>query len=149
MAERWREPFATSEASRRRMVTQRRKDTEPELAIRRALHARGLRYYVHRRPLPELRREADIVFPRAQVAVFIDGCFWHGCPEHGSKRSLTNDWYWPEKIERNRARDLDTSDRLAAAGWVSVRVWEHDDPDAAACRVEGVVRTKTLAHRTE
>jgi DNA mismatch endonuclease (patch repair protein) len=140
MAERWRQPFAASETSRRKMVAQRRKDTEPELAIRRALHARGLRYFVHRRPLPGLRREADIVFPRARVAVFVDGCFWHGCPDHGSKRSGTNEWYWPEKIERNRARDADTTDRLAAAGWMSVRVWEHEPPELAAQRVRRILQ---------
>ncbi len=122
------------------MVAQRRKDTEPELAIRRALHAKGLRYFVHRRPLPGLRRQADIVFPRARVAVFVDGCFWHGCPEHGSKRSQANDWYWPEKIARNQARDADTSDRLADAGWLSVRVWEHDAVDRAADQIEHLVR---------
>lgn len=142
VAERWREPFATSEAARRKMVAQRRRDTEPELAIRRALHARGLRYYVHRRPLPGLRREADIVFPKARVAIFIDGCFWHGCPEHGSKRSQANEWYWPEKIERNRARDMDTNGRLETAGWLAVRVWEHESPEIAAQLVHSLVRLR-------
>ena len=128
------------------MVAQRRRDTEPELAIRRVLHAKGLRYFVHRRPLPGLRREADIVFPRARVAVFIDGCFWHGCPAHGSKRSQTNDWYWPEKIARNRARDADTNARLATAGWVAVRVWEHDHAVAVVRRIEKAVRAGQANH---
>ena len=80
------------------------RDTGPEIVLRRALHQRGLRYYVHRRPLPELRRETDVVFPKAKLAVFVDGCFWHGCPADGRRDHRTNGWYWPEKIERNKAR---------------------------------------------
>jgi DNA mismatch endonuclease (patch repair protein) len=82
-----------------------RRDTGPELALRRELHRQGLRYNVHRRPLPDLNRQADIIFPRAKVAVFVDGCFWHGCPDHGRRQHRTNGWYWPEKIERNKQRD--------------------------------------------
>jgi len=108
-----------------------RKDTGPELALRRQLHRRGLRYFVHRRPLPNLRRQADIVFPRAKVAVFVDGCFWHGCAEHGHRQHQTNGWYWPEKIQRNRERDGDTDKQLRCAGWTPVRIWEHVPvPDA-------------------
>lgn len=135
MAEPWREPFASSERARRRMVRQRRRDTEPELALRRALHRRGLRYFVHRRPLAGLHREADVVFPGARVAVFVDGCFWHGCPDH-SRKALTNAWYWPDKIERNRARDADTSAQLVQAGWLPVRIWE---PEESAKRIEAAV----------
>lgn len=141
MGERWRQPFASTEASRRKMVAQRRRDTEPELAVRRALHARGLRFFVHRRPLPELRREADIVFPRARIAVFIDGCFWHGCPDHGTKMAGPNEWYWPDKIARNRNRDNDTNAQLQAAGWLCFRVWEHDDAEVVAQRIEAAVRS--------
>jgi DNA mismatch endonuclease (patch repair protein) len=143
VAERWRKPFASSEAARQRMVGQRRRDTAPELQLRRALHARGLRYYVHRQPSPGLRRQADVVFPRARVAVFMDGCFWHGCPEHGRKANGANGWYWPEKIERNRARDADTNAQLAAAGWVAVRVWEHECAETAASRVEATVQMRS------
>lgn len=125
MAERWREPFASSPAIHAKMSTLARKDTAPELALRRELHRRGLRYFVHRRPLPELRRTADIVFPRAKVAVFVDGCFWHGCPEHGRRVHRKNGWYWPEKIEGNRRRDADTDHRLIEAGWTPLRIWEH------------------------
>lgn len=85
--------FASSEASRKRMQQQRRAGTKPEMVVRRAVHALGLRYFVNRRPLPELRRSADLVFPRARVAVFVDGCFWHGCPEHGTVRHKENTWY--------------------------------------------------------
>ena len=116
-----------------------RRDTGPELALRRVLHRQGLRYFVHRRPLPELRREADVVFPKAKVAVFVDGCFWHGCAEHGQRVHRTNGWYWPDKIERNMARDRNTDARLSAAGWVSVRIWEHEDPNRAASRVGDAV----------
>jgi DNA mismatch endonuclease (patch repair protein) len=123
---------------REKMQKQRSKDTAVELAVRRALHGLGLRYRVHRRPLPSLRRTADVVFGPARVAVFIDGCFWHGCPEHGHVPS-SNGWYWPAKIERNRTRDVDTCRRLEEAGWVAVRIWEHEDPENAAARVAALV----------
>lgn len=119
-----------------------RKDTAPELALRRELHGRGLRYFVHRRPLPGLRREADVIFPRARVAVFVDGCFWHGCERHGRRGHYTNGWYWPKKVESNRLRDLDTNARLASAGWMAIRIWEHDRPESAAEHVANVVRRR-------
>lgn len=123
------------------MSRQATRDTGPELALRRELHGRGLRYFVHRRPLPGLRREADIVFPRSRVAVFVDGCWWHGCPDHGGQ-ARTNGAFWSDKIEGNRIRDADTDERLAAHGWTSVRIWEHEPPTVAAARVEQV-----LVHR--
>ncbi|MDA8268686.1 MAG: very short patch repair endonuclease [Actinomycetota bacterium] len=122
------------------MSTLARRDTAPELALRCVLHRRGLRYRVHRRPLPGLARQADIVFTRAKVAVFVDGCFWHGCPEHGRRWHRTNGWYWPQKIEANKDRDLDTDERLLAAGWAPIRIWEHEDPEVAADRVIACVR---------
>ena len=98
----------------------------------------GLRYRVDH-PLPfDRRRRADIAFTRAKVAVFIDGCFWHGCPEHGTT-PRTNSRFWSEKIERNRTRDADTMERLAAAGWAAMRFWEHDDPRRVAVQVERAV----------
>lgn len=133
-------PFASSEAIRRRMKQQARRDTTPEVLLRRRLHRLGLRYFVHRRPLPYLRREADILFPNLMIAVFVDGCFWHGCPAHGQRRHEVNGWYWPEKIERNRRRDADTDSRLIEAGWLPVRVWECEDADSAASRVADAVR---------
>jgi len=139
VAERWRTPFASSEAVHHKMSTLARRDTAPELALRRALHRRGLRYRVHRRPLPDLARRADIVFTRAKVAVFVDGCFWHGCPEHGRRERRTNAWYWPSKIAANKDRDRDTDRRLVAAGWTPVRVWEHELSDAAADRVAAAI----------
>ena len=139
MPERWREPFASSATVRAKMQAHRVRDTAPELGLRRALHAMGLRYRVDVQPLPGLRRKADIVFRGARVAVFVDGCFWHGCPEHGRREHRVNDWYWPEKIERNRRRDADTDARLQAAGWTVVRVWEHEAAAAAAERVARAV----------
>ena len=123
-------PWASSTATRAVMVANRRRDTAPEMAIRRLAHAAGLRYRVDTRPLPELNRRADMVFAQAKVAVFIDGCYWHGCSEHGTT-SQTNPEYWSVKIAGNRQRDTDTDRRLLAAGWQSVRVWEHVDPAAA------------------
>ncbi|MDZ7732827.1 MAG: very short patch repair endonuclease [Acidimicrobiia bacterium] len=120
------------------MQSQRRRDTNAELAVRREVHRLGLRYFVHRRPLPSLRREADLVFPRRRVAVFVDGCFWHGCPEHGRVNHRENTWYWPQKIDSNVRRDKDTDARLREAGWIPVRVWEHEDPVQAARRIAAI-----------
>jgi DNA mismatch endonuclease (patch repair protein) len=139
------ESFAQSDTARRRFQRQRRRDTAPELAVRRAAHVSGLRYFVHRRPLPDLRREADLIFPGARVAVFIDGCFWHGCPRHGRSSHRVNNWYWPAKIQRNMDRDRDTDVRLSAAGWRVVRIWEHEDPTEAAARIREAVRAGSLA----
>ncbi|WP_308433197.1 very short patch repair endonuclease [Streptomyces inusitatus] len=130
--------WASSDASRASMRANRSRDTGPELALRRAVHGRGMRYRVATRPIKELRRTADLVFTRAKVAVFLDGCFWHGCPEHHTV-AVRNGAYWAAKVERNRARDTDTDQRLTEAGWVVVRVWEHEDPIEAAARVEAAV----------
>lgn len=123
------------------MQSNKGRDTKPELALRSAVHALGLRYRVSMRPLKQLRRTADIVFPKAKVAVFLDGCFWHGCPEHHTV-AATNAGFWAEKVEATRARDRDTDRRLADAGWVTVRVWEHEDPAEAAVRVRSVVAAR-------
>ncbi len=119
------------------MSTLARRDTGQELAHRRVLRRRGLRYRVHRRPLPDL--PADIVFRGAKVAVFVDGRFSHGCPQHGRREHRTNGWYWPTKIAANKDCDRDTEERLIAAGWVPVRTWKHEQPDAAADSVVGAI----------
>lgn len=107
------------------MVANRRRDTKPELKIRRILHARGFRYRVDFAPLQsDRRRRADIVFTRAKVAVFVDGCFWHGCPEHFIP-PRRNAGYWGPKIQRNIQRDLETAERLRLEGWTVLRFWEH------------------------
>lgn len=138
-------PAARDPSVRARMSGQARKDTTPELALRSALHRRGLRFRVHRRPLPGLRREADLVFPQARVAVFVDGCFWHGCPAHASWPKSNAEW-WRIKLNGNRARDAETDARLAEGGWLSVRVWEHEPTGEAADRIaRAVTRRRSQA----
>jgi DNA mismatch endonuclease, patch repair protein len=124
------------------MQLQRTRDTVPEMAVRRLLHAMGLRYRVDRPPLKGLRRRADLVFGPSKVAVFVDGCFWHGCPMHGNPRPSVNGWYWPEKIQRNRDRDADTDHRLAEAGWLVVRAWEHEPAEQVAEAVAVAVASR-------
>lgn len=115
------------------------RDTPAEMEIRRRLHRMGLRYRVDFPVLKGLRRRADVVFTKARVAVFVDGCFWHGCPEHGSWPK-SNAEFWRNKIETNRRRDQDTNECLKKAGWRVIRVWEHEDPDEAAERIAKMVR---------
>lgn len=122
------------------MRANRSRDTKPELALRRAVHARGMRYRVSARPLPGVRRTADLVFTRVKVAVFMDGCFWHGCPQHHTP-ATTNSEYWAEKVRRNRKRDAEIDHLLTAQGWTVIRVWEHEDPIEAAERVAAAVRS--------
>lgn len=131
----------TSPATKVRMSRQRSRDTQVELALRRILHAKGLRYRVHQRPIKGVRREADVVFGPARLAVFVDGCFWHGCPQHATWPK-NNAEFWRLKIEGNRARDLDTDARLAAEGWLAVRVWEHEEPAQAADRITALVASR-------
>ena len=131
-------PFATTPGVRQRMQAVRSRDTAPEVALRRQVWALGLRYRVDARPLAELRRKADMVFTRFRVAVFVDGCFWHACPEHGN-RPAVNTGYWRPKLARNVERDAETNAALEAAGWTVVRVWEHEDPVVAAVRVAAAV----------
>jgi DNA mismatch endonuclease (patch repair protein) len=121
------------------MQGNRSRDTLPELAVRSAVHALGLRYRVCTRPLPDLRRTADLVFTRVRVAVFIDGCFWHGCPTHRAS-AASHTAYWVAKLAHNRQRDRDTDQRLENAGWTVVRVWEHEEVQAAALRIAEAVR---------
>jgi DNA mismatch endonuclease (patch repair protein) len=121
------------------MQGNRKRDTRPEMAVRRAVHRLGLRYRVARRPLPGQRFTADLVFPAARVAVFVDGCFWHGCPEHFTP-PRTNASYWGPKIARNQARDAAAMAALQAAGWIGLRIWEHEPPDLAARCIAETVR---------
>lgn len=127
--------WASSPAARRVMQGNRKRDTRPELALRRALHRRGMRYRVAARPFPA-GPVADVLFTRARVAVFVDGCFWHACSEHFTM-PRTNLAYWRPKIERNVARDASWEVMLPLAGWVPHHVWEHEDPETAA---EGLVQ---------
>jgi DNA mismatch endonuclease (patch repair protein) len=134
-------PSASSADALARMKRQGRRDTKPELALRSALHRRGLRYRVDVAVLPGLRRRADIVFSKARVCCFVDGCFWHSCPRHSTAPKANAEW-WSAKFEANRLRDRDTDQRLAAAGWRVIRVWEHEPTSTAASRVEQVVRRR-------
>ena len=130
--------WASSLGNRRSMLANRGRDTTPEIRLRSRLHARGLRYRVHVRPLPDQRRTADVVFKRVRVAVFVQGCFWHGCPQH-FQLPKTNADFWRAKIGGNVARDAETDEVLRDAGWISIRIWEHDDLDTATNRVVDVV----------
>ena len=122
------------------MKANRSSDTKPELAVRSAVHRRGLRFRVSARPLVDLRRTAGMVFRKARIAVFVDGCFWHGCPEHHTKPS-TNSGYRASKIAGNIERDADTNTRLESAGWTVLRFWEHEAPESVADIVQERVRS--------
>jgi DNA mismatch endonuclease, patch repair protein len=132
-------PAASSAIALARMRAVRLRDTGPELALRRELHRLGLRYRLHRLVVPGARRRPDIVFGPNRLAVFIDGCFWHGCPQHGTM-AAANRQFWQDKIEINKRRDSDTNARLKAAGWRVIRIWEHEEPQIAARRVEKLLR---------
>jgi DNA mismatch endonuclease (patch repair protein) len=121
------------------MQSNRSRDTTPEVALRRLLHAKGFRYRVCARPLPEVRHTVDIVFRKSRVAVQVNGCFWHGCPQH-YRAPLRNSDYWSAKIERNQARDRNLGQLLAAAGWLLIVVWEHDDAETAATSIATAIR---------
>lgn len=122
-----------------------RRDTKPEVALRRALHARGQRFRVVY-PVPANRRRTiDIAFTRQRVAVFVDGCFWHACPDHGTNPKANNDW-WAAKLATNVARDRDTDRLLSEAGWRVVRIWEHESTESALERVLLELDTGGPAH---
>lgn len=130
-------PAASSELIRARMTNTKRRDTKPELALRSAVHAMGLRFSVDR-PIPGTRRRSDVVFPTERVAVYVDGCFWHSCPQHGTAPKQNRQW-WLDKLAANWRRDDDTDAALRADGWTVLRFWEHDDPLVAAGRVRDAV----------
>jgi DNA mismatch endonuclease, patch repair protein len=124
-------PKASSPEALRRMKSLRQRDTKPEVVLRKHLHAMGYRYRVDRAPISGMRTRADLVFGPARLAVFVDGCFWHACPEHATWPKANADW-WRKKIEANVERDRRVDRELHEAGWDVVRVWEHEDPAAAA-----------------
>ena len=123
-----------SKAKRSKVMSSiRSKNTKPELVLRKALWSRGFRYRIHYG-----REKIDIAFPSQKIAIFIDGCFWHGCAQHGTW-PVRNASFWRGKIESNMARDRDTDRRLAEEGWLAVRVWEHEDPEMAAMKIARLV----------
>jgi DNA mismatch endonuclease, patch repair protein len=133
-----RNPHPSSKAAQSRMQAVKPRDTAPEKSLRSELYKKGLRYRVDTRPMKELNRRADIVFRSAKVAVFVDGCFWHGCPIHGTQ-AKANAKFWRNKIKQNQERDIDTINRLKKAGWRVVRVWEHENPEKAAEKILKIV----------
>jgi DNA mismatch endonuclease (patch repair protein) len=139
--------WAKSRAVRSAMQGNKGRDTEPELQLRSILYRNGLRYRVNTRPMAKLRRTADVVFPTARIAVFVDGCYWHGCPEH-YRPSRENWQFWHDKIGGNKARDAETDQLLAEAGWQSIRVWEHEEPETAALRVIAAVQIARASARS-
>ena len=121
-------PHPSSPGVSARMARQARRDTKPELALRSALHRQGLRFRVDYHVPGMARRTIDVAFPGKKVALFVDGCFWHGCPLHGTYPTANADW-WAEKIAANRRRDVETTEHLRGLGWQVLRLWEHDLPD--------------------
>ncbi|MCS5713529.1 very short patch repair endonuclease [Herbiconiux sp. CPCC 205716] len=132
--------WASSPGALATMKANIRRDTKPELEMRRRLHALGYRYRVDH-PLKETpRRRADLVFTRLKLAIFVDGCFWHGCPKHYISPRANSD-YWIQKVERNRARDADTTARLTEAGWRVLRIWEHVPVEEGVSMVEATIES--------
>ncbi|WP_326634652.1 very short patch repair endonuclease [Nonomuraea fuscirosea] len=124
----------------RNMQANRRSDTKPEVVLRSALHRMGLRYRKDfRLDLGEVKVRPDIVFTAKKVAVFVDGCFWHVCPEHG-RQPTTNEWYWTPKLRRNMERDQRVNSALEAAGWQVIRLWEHESLTTAVETVVAAVQ---------
>jgi len=135
--------WASSPATRKVMLANRGRDTKPELLVRHLAHSRGLRYLVDKSPVPGVRARADMVFRGARIAVFIDGCFWHGCPVHYTV-SRSNPDYWSAKLLSNRERDARTTLALAGAGWRVLRFWEHEDPNDVVYEIERAVRRRDV-----
>ncbi len=136
--------WASSSAARKTMQGNHGRDTKAEIAVRQLVHAQGLRYRVNAQPEADLRRTADLLFTRVRVAVFIDGCYWHGCPEHFTMPTTNSD-YWSTKIGRNQARDRETTSRLEDRGWRVLRSWEHETPAAVAEEIGPLVRERRAA----
>lgn len=134
MAETLGKPIPSSPEASRRMAATRGANNRAERTIRSALHRQGLRFRIQQKLIPGTNRKVDIVFPRARLAVFVDGCFWHDCPIHGSQPKSNVEW-WRRKLRQNVERDQDTNERLRALGWRVIRIWEHEDPEVATERI--------------
>jgi DNA mismatch endonuclease (patch repair protein) len=123
------------------MSATRGRDNLRELAVRSALHRHGFRFRIHLKLLKGLQRTADIAFPSFKIAIFLDGCFWHGCPIHGTWPKNNAKW-WRDKILANRERDHDTDRKLKANGWSVVRIWEHEDADVVVKRLVHLLKAR-------
>lgn len=141
-------PSASSASVRSRMSRQKRRDTQPELLVRQILHARGIRYRVNATPEPGLRGKADIVWRGLRLAVYIDGCFWHGCPEHAT-RPKANEAWWAEKLDGNIERDRRTDRELMCRGWTVLRFWEHEQPATVADAICATLAEMRAAKRSD
>ena len=128
----------TSKEVSQQMSRMPTKDSKPEIKLRKALYSEGLRYRIHRKDLPG---KPDISFGPARVAVFVDGCYWHNCPEHGTIPKSNSEW-WKEKFQRNQERDSRNDALLREMGWLPIHVWEHEAPDEAACKIGGIVKRR-------
>lgn len=139
-------PGASSPSVARRMSVVKRRDNGPELAVRRLLHASGMRYRVGYAIPGQRRRSIDIAFTRARLAVYIDGCFWHGCPDHGTLPKANREW-WEGKLAANRARDAAATAQLEGLGWTVMRFWEHEPPAGVVLAIR--TRLATVRSRGE
>ncbi|MET9811276.1 very short patch repair endonuclease [Streptomyces halstedii] len=139
------EPSSPSVSAR--MSRQARRDTAPEVAVRKLLHASGYRYRLNERVPHMSRRTIDIAFTRAKVAVFLDGCFWHGCPDHATRPKSNAEW-WRQKLDKNMARDAETTAHLVSEGWTVLRFWEHQPPTEVAAVVAQAVDRERSSRRT-
>ena len=139
-------PEASSESALRRMQAAKTKNTAPEIALRSLIYHQGFHYRIDARPLKEFNRRADIVFRSAKVAIFVDGCFWHGCPIHATQ-AKSNAEFWSFKIKQNRERDVDTTKHLEKAGWKVIRVWEHENPVKASEKICGIIKKRQIVKK--
>lgn len=131
-------PAASSDAVRVRMSRQKRRDTKAEILIRSELHARGVRFRVDVRPETDLRARGDIVWRGLRLVVFVDGCFWHGCPQHATRPTANAEW-WAAKLDANVARDRRTDGELRGRGWTVLRFWEHESAESVADLIVGKI----------
>jgi DNA mismatch endonuclease (patch repair protein) len=136
--------WASSDSARSIMRANKRRDTRPELLVRRIVHARGLRYRVDHRVVQESRTRADLAFTRQRIAVFIDGCFWHSCPDHLHLPKANAD-YWVAKLARNVERDAEVTALLRDLGWTVLRFWEHVPAVVAAEEIDAAVERRRHA----
>ena len=143
-------PPASTQRTRRSMVSNRSRDTGPELRVRRALHRAGFRYRIHYQAVAGLRCAVDIAFTKQKIAVFIDGCFWHSCPDHVSRAPRIGtshaDW-WIAKLYRNVERDHRVDEALSQAGWTVVRFWEHEAPEYIVEQLQLLLGRRVSEHR--